>query len=130
MVEAAWSQDAPADIVAVVRLALASIVDAAMVTDGRAAQGAQPPFATCWQLAPEVHAAGLAAESWGMFHQRWQVSPHGATQGQARRMAELLTTYTWPAGWEFIEAGPMVPDDTDIPSTWFYPLSFVYRPMV
>lgn len=126
---AAWSQESPADVVGIVEAAMASVPLEADVTDGRAAQGAQPPFVACWQLDPDVFGAGMGVESFGVFHQRWQINPHGTTQGQARVMAEAITTHTWPDGWEFVEIGPMVPDDTDIPDTWFYPLTFVCRSM-
>ncbi len=127
MVDIAWSQDAPADIVGEVETATVSIVAVGMVTDGAAVQGSVPPFVTCWQLEPDMWGSALASESFGVFQQRWQVSAHGATQGQARILAEQISGHDWPVGWELVEIGPMVPDDTDIPATWFYPLTFVFR---
>lgn len=127
MTDLAWSTDDTASIVAVVTAALA---DATInVFDGRADYGSLPPFVTCWQLEPELWGAGLAAECWGLAHMRWQVSPHGRTQMEARWLAETITAHSWPDGWEFVEAGPMVEDTTDKPPTWFVPLTFVFRGM-
>ncbi len=131
MPNTAWSIDSPADAVAQIVAALAAVpsLPDMDVFDGRADQGAHPPFVCCWQLGPEVHGVALAAESFGVFHQQWQFSPHGATQGQARIMAEAITTHNWPDTWEFVESGPLVEDTTDIPGTFFYPVTFVYRGM-
>lgn len=120
-----WSTDDTASVVAQVTAAL----DDATITvfDGRADYGASPPFVTCWQLAPEQFGAGLGGECWGVGHQQWQVSPHGRTQMEARWLAELVTGYAWASGWELVEVGPMVEDTTDTPTTWFVPVTFVYR---
>lgn len=123
----AWSVE---DTASVTTIVTAAIADADIpVTDGRATFGQAPPFVTCWQLDPEMLMAGLAEECWGLAHQRWQVSAHGRTQMEARWLAESITSYDWPAGWELVEIGPLVEDTTDAPTTWFYPITFVYRGM-
>jgi hypothetical protein len=99
------------------------------VFDGRAVQGQSPPLVVCWHLGPERVGEGLASENWGLAHQRWQITPHGLTQGQARYLAEQITEWEWPVGWEFIEFGPMAADSVDKPDSWSYPLIFVCRDM-
>lgn len=122
-----WSQD---DTATVRTQVIAALTDSTItVFDGRADYGAAPPFVTCWQLQPEMWGAGLAAECWGIGHMRWQISAHGRTQMEARWLVEKLTGYAWPAGWELVEVGPMVEDTTDAPTTWFVPVTFVYRGM-
>lgn len=128
MTDLAWSTDDTASIVAVVTAALND--STISVFDGRADFGTAPPFVTCWQLDPEQWGAGLAAECWGLAQMRWQVSAHGRSQMEARWLAETITGYGWPDGWEFVEVGPQVEDTTDKPPTWFIPLTFVYRGMV
>ena len=123
-----WSVDDTALVVTEVTAALND--STVTVFDGRATYGAVPPFVTCWQLDPDVFGAGLGAESWGVGHQRWQVSPHGRTQMEARWLAETVTGYGWGDGWELVEVGPMVEDTTDTPTTWFVPVTVVYRGMV
>ena len=125
----AWSTDIDDDIVTIVEaIVAASAATDTVVFDGRATKGAVPPFVTCWHLAPQRTGEGLAGEAWGPAQQQWQLSPHGVTQGQARYLAEQICGYVWPAGWELVEIGPMVPDTEDEPPTWFFPLTFVYRP--
>ena len=126
----AWSTDIDGDVVSILEaIVAASDASQTVVFDGRAAPGALPPFITCWHLAPQRTGEGLAGEAWGIAHQQWQISPHGATQAQARYLAEQVCEATWPAGWELVDIGPMVPDQTDKPDTWFFPLTFVYRGM-
>lgn len=120
-----WSQDDTATIITQLETALND--STISVFDGRAEFGATPPFVTCWQLAPEQFGAGLAAECWGVGHQQWQISPHGRTQMEARWLTETVTGYVWPAGWELVEVGPLVEDTTDAPTTWFIPVTLVYR---
>ena len=120
-----WSVDDTAIIVAEVTAALND--STITVFDGRATYGAVPPLVNCWHLDPEMVGAGLAAESWGLAHQRWQISPHGRTQMEARWLAETITGYAWGDGWELVEIGPMVENTTDTPPSWFIPLLFVYR---
>lgn len=122
-----WSTDDTATIVTQVETALndATIT----VFDGRAVYGTEPPFVNCWQLSPDLWGAGLAEECWGLAQQTWQVSAHGRTQIEARWLAETITGYDWPAGWELVDIGPMVEDTTDAPTTWFYPVTVVYRGM-
>ena len=129
MTRNAWSQEAPADVVAVIDAVFAAASITPEVFDGRATPGAVPPFVTCWQLDPQRVGEALAEEDWGQSHGQWQISPHGATQGQARFMVEQITNYGWPAGWELVEVGPLVNDTTDKPETWFWPVTFVYREM-
>jgi len=126
----AWSTDIDGDVVAIVEAVIAAAhanVAGAPVFDGRAAKGVRPPFVVCWHLDPQRTGEGLAAEAWGVAHQQWQISPHGATQAQARYLAEQICGYVWPAGWELVEIGPMVEDTADEPATWFFPLTFVNR---
>lgn len=128
--EFAWSTDIDADVVTICETILAAgdpaVVDAP-VTAGPAVKGTQPPFVVCWPLAPEQTGDGLAAESWGVAHQAWQVTPHGVDPAQARYLAEQMCDASlWPSGWELREIGPFAPDTTDTPETWFVPLTFVY----
>lgn len=128
----AWSQDATADVIT----ALQAIVDANLSTldptiyPGPADQGAQPPFIVAWMLDPQWTGAGLGQECWGLAHQQWQVGAHGSTQMEARHMLEQLTAAAdWPDGWELVEIGPLVEDRADTPTTWWYPVTVVYRGM-
>ena len=125
----AWSTDIDADVVAIIQTVIDAGTTTATVFDGRATQGAVPPFVTCWHLDPELGMAGMAGEDFGQANQRWQISAHGTTQGQARYLAETVAGHDWPAGWELYEIGPMVEDMTDKPGTWFMPLRFVFRGM-
>ena len=125
----AWSQEINADVTTIVQTIIDAGTSDATVFNGRATQGALPPFVTCWQLGPELVGAGLGAECWGSAHVRWQISGHGVTQGQSRYLAESLTEYAWPEGWELVEIGPMIEDTTDKPGTWFVPVTFVSRDM-
>ena len=126
----AWSQEAPADLKTVLDAIITASSVSETVFDGLAVPGAKPPFVTMWQLDPQQTGVGLAAENWGIAHAQWQISAHGATQGQARYMAEQITGSTlWPSGWELVEVGPLINDTTDKPETWFWPVTFVYRGM-
>lgn len=123
----AWSQDDTKTIRTVIGLAIDN--PDIEVFDGRATPGAEPPFVVCWQLGPQQWGAGLAAECWGQANQVWQIGAHGLSQMQARHMAEQLTGYDWPDGWELVEVGPLVEDTADKPPTWFIPIDMVYRQM-
>lgn len=130
MSEFAWTTDIDGDLVDELNTIIAAsdpATQSAVVFAGRAAKGALPPFVCVWPLAPDVGAEGLASESWGRAHGNWQLSPHGATTGQARYLAEQITTHVWPAGWELVEIGDPIPDTTDEPATTFYPITLVYR---
>jgi hypothetical protein len=129
MTSLAWSQEIDADVVAVVQAIVDGGTSAATVFNGRATQGAQPPFVLCWPVTPQRHAEGLAAETWGVAHQQWQVTCHGVTAGQARYLEEQVTEYVWPVGWELVEIGSMFEDTTDKPATWFVPVTLVCRDM-
>ena len=125
-----WSQEAPADVIAIVEsIVAASDATGTTVFEGRASKGAAPPFITCWMLGPETGGAGLGQECWGVHWQRWQISAHGVTQGQARYLAERLLMWDWPADWEWSETGPMIEATTDKPTTWFVPVTLVSRDM-
>lgn len=130
MSELGWSQEAPADLKTVLDAIIAASAVTANVYDGRAPVGATPPFVSFWQLDPQRTGEGLGGDCWGVAHSQWQINPHGATQGQARYMAEQITGYTgWPALWELVDVGVPVNDTTDKPETWFWPITFVCRVM-
>lgn len=120
-----WSQDDTGTTIEILTLAVDN--PSIKVFDGRATKGAKPPFVVCWQLDPEQWGAGLASECWGRADQQWFIGGHGKTQTQARQLAETITTYPWPAGWELVEVGPMQEDTADAPTTWWYPVTLVYR---
>jgi len=127
MPDLGWTSDDTATIVAVIEAVIAGTDADGDVYAGRAPYGASPPFVNVWHLEPEIIAAGLAAETAGMAHQRWQVSPHGRSQMEARNMAERIVQWSWPSGWELVEIGPMVEDTEDEPPTWFVPVTVVFR---
>ena len=127
MTDFAWSTEAAADVTAIVTLACAGVATPPTVFDGRARQGENPPFVTCWQLGPENVGRALARESFGLNHQQWQIGAHGRTQMEARLLAEAIVGYAWPAGWEYVETGPLILDQDDAPDSWWFPLTFVYR---
>ena len=129
MTNQAWSQDSPNDIVTLVQTILDASDVTATVFDGRALPGTVPPFANCWQLAPQQWGQSLAAEDWGLAQAEWQINLHGTNQGQARYLIEQVTEYVWPTGWELVEVGPFGEDTTDKPATWFATVTVVYRGM-
>lgn len=124
-----WSQDVDGDVVTVCEtIVAASALTETVVFSGRADVGTLPPFITVWHLDPQRTGEGLAGEAWGVAHQQYQLSAHGVSQSQARYLAEQICDPTvWPSGWELAEIGPMVEDTADHPTTWFLPLTFVYR---
>jgi len=98
------------------------------VHDGVAPPEVVAPFIAIFPLDHARQDPSLASEDWGTLDAVFQVSCFGATVDQARWLAEQVLLADWPQpGWDLVEPGAPVVDNSPAQSWQFVPLTFRYH---